>query len=411
MPLKAPLSLPWTLAVGDFFPPWSLPAPDGKDLDNERFAGFPTVVCFLPTEDAVGCDQLTRGFCELHAEFERLGFKVACFAAVPQEVSRQYAATIKAPYPLLADYDGALTMACRAVREKENGTDKVLVPAQKTFVLDPNQRVVRIYEGIEPVTQLREILEFLRGYSLAHQSRIAAEHAPVLCVPNVFSREFCRHLMHVFETQGNQETGYMIEKDGKIVQVIDHKQKIRRDHYLGEGELKDQINHLLFHRVRPEIKKAFAFEVSHFEEFKIIRYDSATGGYFRPHRDNSTAGGKHRVFAMSLNLNAEEYEGGNLRFPEYGPHCYRPASGEAVIFSCQLLHEATDVTEGRRYALLAFLFGEEQEPIRAANFKKFVPGAINRNQPTQPMEEAKTPRDLNHQSNETTDSQHMQSPG
>jgi len=48
MPLKTPLSLPWTLTVGDFFPAWHLPGPDGKDVDNERFAGAFTVVCFLP---------------------------------------------------------------------------------------------------------------------------------------------------------------------------------------------------------------------------------------------------------------------------------------------------------------------------------------------------------------------------
>ncbi|HEX9584805.1 MAG TPA: hypothetical protein VGB36_09925 [Gammaproteobacteria bacterium] len=40
------------------------------------------------------------------------------------------------------------------------------------------------------------------------------------------------------------------------------------------------------------------------------------------------------------------------RLPEYGPHLYKPATGEAVIFSCSMLH-------GERYVLLAFLYGDD----------------------------------------------------
>ena len=66
----------------------------------------------------------------------------------------------------------------------------------------------------------------------------------------------------------------------------------------------------------------------------------------------------YRRFAMSINLNTEEFEGGELRFPEFGDHRYRPDNGTAIVFSSSLLHEALHVTAGRRLVLLAFLFGE-----------------------------------------------------
>lgn len=69
---------------------------------------------------------------------------------------------------------------------------------------------------------------------------------------------------------------------------------------------------------------------------------------------------------MTLNLNAESYSGGYLTFPEYGPQLYRPRTGEAVVFSCSMLHEATDVTEGRRFVLLSFFYGEKQAQLREA---------------------------------------------
>jgi predicted 2-oxoglutarate/Fe(II)-dependent dioxygenase YbiX len=67
---------------------------------------------------------------------------------------------------------------------------------------------------------------------------------------------------------------------------------------------------------------------------------------------------------MSLNLHSEDYEGGHLCFPEYGSHMYKPETGGAVIFSCSLLHEVRDVVKGRRYVLLAFMYGERDAKIR-----------------------------------------------
>src|SRR5690606_16138476 len=94
------------------------------------------------------------------------------------------------------------------------------------------------------------------------------------------------------------------------------------------------------------------------------------GGYFRPHRDNRSFGTAHRRFAVSINLNAGDFDGGDLRFPEFGGRTYRPPTGGAVVFCCSLLHEATPVTRGRRYAFLPFLYDEAAEAIRNLNRSK-----------------------------------------
>ncbi|MBI3468442.1 MAG: 2OG-Fe(II) oxygenase, partial [Planctomycetes bacterium] len=174
------------------------------------------------------------------------------------------------------------------------------------------------------------------------------------------------HLIQVWETEGNEESGFMRQIDGQTVTRFDYDHKIRRDHFIKDGELKSKINRFIYHRVRPEIWKAFHFEATRFEDFRIACYDASRGGYFRPHRDNTTDGTAHRRFAMSLNLNTEEYEGGYVRFPEFGQHLYRPETGSAVIFSCSLLHEATDITAGRRFVLLSFFYGEVEARMREA---------------------------------------------
>ena len=89
------------------------------------------------------------------------------------------------------------------------------------------------------------------------------------------------------------------------------------------------------------------------ERYLVACYE-AGAGHFRPHRDNTTRGTAHRRFAVTINLNAEEYEGGELRFPEFGTETYRAPTGGAIVFASSLLHEVTLVTRGRRYVFLAF---------------------------------------------------------
>ena len=67
--------------------------------------------------------------------------------------------------------------------------------------------------------------------------------------------------------------------------------------------------------------------------------------------------------ALTLNLNTGDYEGGFLRLPEYGPQLYAPPPGGAVVFSCSLLHLASPVTKGRRFVIVGFLWGEEEQRI------------------------------------------------
>ena len=70
-------------------------------------------------------------------------------------------------------------------------------------------------------------------------------------------------------------------------------------------------------------------------------------------------------------IRAMQIEGGDLQFPEFGRRTYRPPTGGAVVFSCSLLHEATPVTRGTRFAFLPFLYDEEGARIRERNLHTF----------------------------------------
>jgi hypothetical protein len=189
----------------------------------------------------------------------------------------------------------------------------------------------------------------------------------VLVVDRIFEPGFCRTLIDYYKANGAVDSGYMQQIGDRTVGVIDYGHKRRQDCWMTDEQLMAQCRERIRRRLVPEIKKAFQFEVTRMERYMISAYDAEIGGYFRPHRDNTTSGTKHRRFAVTINLNAEEYEGGDLRLPEYGSSYYRAPTGGAVVFSCSLLHEAMPVTRGVRYAYLPFLYDEEGARIREQN--------------------------------------------
>ncbi|HEX4611960.1 MAG TPA: 2OG-Fe(II) oxygenase, partial [Urbifossiella sp.] len=234
-----------------------------------------------------------------------------------------------------------------------------------TVVLTPSLRVVTAAAvGEDPAAHVPALLGLLDSLPPV---RTLAGFAPVLVLPGVFEPDFCRLLVGLYDRNGGRESGFMREVDGRTVEVTDHGHKRRADYDITDPDVIRAARTRLHRRVVPEIRKAFQFDATRVERHIVACYDAAVGGHFRRHRDNTTKGTAHRRFAVTVNLNAHEYEGGDLRFPEFGPRTYRAPTGGAVVFSCSLLHEATPVTRGKRYAYLPFLYDEAAAKVREEN--------------------------------------------
>ena len=222
------------------------------------------------------------------------------------------------------------------------------------LVLDPQLRSV----FSAPITQTRAVLDFIAAAPDVADHAGAPLHAPVLILPRVFEPQLCRRLIDAYETAGGQESGFMRDVDGKTRLILDSAHKRRSDHDLTDPVLRQAAAGRIHGRLIPEVAKVFQFQATRMERYLVGCYDAAEGGHFRAHRDNTTAGTAHRRFAVTINLNAEDYEGGDLSFPEFGPRRYRAPTGGAVVFSCSLLHMVDPVTAGRRFAFLPFLYDE-----------------------------------------------------
>lgn len=246
------------------------------------------------------------------------------------------------------------------------------------LLLDPTLRVLRrvdLHDG----ALIREQVARLPP---AHLHAGGPVPAPVLMLPRIFEPGLCRRLIALYHTDGGTDSGFMRDINGRTVGVIDHSYKRRRDHMIIDEDLKVAARERIERRLLPMVRRALGFAATRMERYIVACYDGGDGGMFQPHRDNTTKATAHRRFAVTINLNAEEYEGGDLRFPEFGPQTYRAPTGGAVVFSCALLHEATKVTHGTRYAFLPFLYDEEGARLREASSAFLGEAATNNDNPT-----------------------------
>ncbi len=288
----------------------------------------------------------------------------ACFFGVTVDPSDAAQGRIAQSLPGIRwflDYDRSVSAAYAMC----SADDSAGGYAPAWLLLDPMQRLharAPLSGGPEMIARLRQLAGM--NYSMP---------APVLVVPGILPPEMCRRLIELYDEHGGEESGFMREMDGVTRLLLDHSHKRRADHMIEDEQVIGMLKSRLFHALRPMVQRAFQFEATRVERWIVARYDAAESGFFNAHRDNTTKGTAHRKFAVTINLNTDGYEGGDLCFPEFGPQTYRAPTGGAIVFSCSLLHEARPVTKGTRYAFLPFLYDDAGARLREQNLPFVAP--------------------------------------
>ncbi len=244
-------------------------------------------------------------------------------------------------------------------------------PAEEVYrpfwlLLNPNLQVRALLPFANDDSDLPVLLDLLRTLPPVGGFAGTDLHAPVIQIPAIFEPTFCERLIGEYRRHGGEVSGFMQEVDGRTVGRHDPRHKVRFDHLVEDEALKREIQQRIRRRVAGVIRQVHCFEATRMERYLVACYDAADGGHFRAHRDNTTRGTAHRRFALSINLN-DDFDGGELHFPEYGTRRYKPPAGSGVVFSCSLLHAVDPVRRGQRFAFLPFLYDDAAAALREAN--------------------------------------------
>ena len=345
-----------SLIIGQAAPWFTAPTPSNPQFAFSSVAGRYVLLAFLPSDPAQQASALAQMDAS-KALFDQTNLLAFCVTRDPAAFHK-VRDTLGIRWFLDANHE---------ISRRYGAIDETGAQQATWFILDPTLRVL----ASGSMAQTDHIFTTLHGLPRPDGHAGVPLHAPVLIVPRVFEPEMCRRLIDFYNQTGGRPSGVMREIGGKTVGVLDDFKR-RSDATIEDASFRADLLQRIEKRLISQIYRSFQFQPTRIERYIVARYDAESGGYFRPHRDNTTSGTVHRKFACSINLNAEEFEGGDLRFPEFGSRTYRPPTGGAVVFSCSLLHEATPVTRGQRYAFLPFFYDEAGEELRQRNLHTLV---------------------------------------
>ena len=144
--------------VGDPAPGFNLPDQNSKPRANDEFRGKWLVLYFYPCDDTPGCSKQAARFRDAMRELEAFGAAV-CGVSVDDSASHAaFARKYNLPFALLADRHGVV--AARYGSLLDLGIVKFA--RRNTFLVDPRGRVEKVYLGVNPSRNTREVTEDLK---------------------------------------------------------------------------------------------------------------------------------------------------------------------------------------------------------------------------------------------------------
>lgn len=356
------------LDIGDRMPNISGPDQNGGRFSVIMAPPGPFAVLSVPPGDSAAIDAALKAFDQaVHADGAcRPNAVIAVTGSADQVHGRATSLHIRTS--TLADTRGHLAALFRAGREGQpdntHTRDGIFA-----IVTDPDQtiRAVIPFAGIDGFRS--EMGRALDEVETAGARAHAHGFAPVLRIPHLLSSAQCRALIATWETSHEPGTVGTTGRYGESVNKAANR-RVCYDHTVRDKVLHGQIVSTIGPRIRDAAQRAFQFDIQCYEPLLIVGYPAGESGFFASHRDNIDPAHMHRRFALTINLNTGEYEGGGIWFPEYADTVYDPPAGDGVVFSCSLLHEAKVVTKGTRFIVSGFMWGAAEEALRQRNARE-----------------------------------------
>lgn len=145
-------------------PGFELRDQDGKLHSLEDYRDSWVVLYFYPKDGTPGCTTEACEFRDNIFAFDRLGCRVLGISMDDEASHKAFAEKHGLPFPLLADTEG---LAANAYGVKTRLFGMTLAKRQ-TFLVDPQGRIARHYEDVDPETHPRQILEDLEALRTLH---------------------------------------------------------------------------------------------------------------------------------------------------------------------------------------------------------------------------------------------------
>jgi thioredoxin-dependent peroxiredoxin len=145
--------------VADF----TLQDDEEKTVHLKDFAGKPVVLFFYPKADTPGCTIEACGFRDQFKKIQDTGAVVLGISRDTPKAQKKFREKYDLPYPLLADVDEIVCKQFDVLKEKNMYGKMVMGIERTTFLIGPDQRLLKVFPKVKPEGHAEEVLETLKG--------------------------------------------------------------------------------------------------------------------------------------------------------------------------------------------------------------------------------------------------------
>jgi thioredoxin-dependent peroxiredoxin len=144
-------------------PAFTLGRDDGSNVSLRDFKGRNLVLYFYPKADTPGCTKEAIAFSSLRAAFAKTGTDVLGVSADPVAAQGKFKSKHKLKIALGSDESKKMLQAYGAWGEKSMYGRKFMGVIRKTFLIDGDGRIVRIWPKVNVLGHAQEVLQAARA--------------------------------------------------------------------------------------------------------------------------------------------------------------------------------------------------------------------------------------------------------
>ncbi len=138
------------ISVGEPAPEFSLSDENGKMHSLSQYRGQKIVVYFYPKDDTPGCTKEACGIRDEFSSFEDNQIVVFGVSYDNASSHRKFKKKFDIPFHLLSDEDKSVS--------KLYGADGTFFPSRKTYLIDEDGKLLKIYDKVNVLNHAEDIL-------------------------------------------------------------------------------------------------------------------------------------------------------------------------------------------------------------------------------------------------------------
>jgi peroxiredoxin Q/BCP len=147
------------LKEGDKAPDFAAKDHDGNNVKLSDLLGQRVVLYFYPKDDTPGCTKEAWSFRDADDVYKKKSIRVLGVSTDDEKSHQKFISKFALPFTLLADTDKSIVNDYGVWGEKSMYGKKYMGTNRKTFLIDEQGKIVKIFDKVDVSAHADEVLE------------------------------------------------------------------------------------------------------------------------------------------------------------------------------------------------------------------------------------------------------------